>query len=543
MNASASSPTSDANIARWLAFALVALPFLQALPIDFDRTGPLFLLTPALWLGRNQLCAALQRLRASARVERLALAVGGSAVVVSTFTADQFAPATVAAATWVLLAGTALIAGEISRDPLARSRLLGGFAVGAAAAIVTVWALWLLGGRGAMPLYAHHRHLGLHALGGAVASVALLIATDASHGQRVVRFAIAVVCWGGLFWSGSRGPVLALAAALVVWFAVRRPERSALLRAVGLLLPLGLALSAAFWTSRPELGWWHALDRTASATTGATRNGTLSGLTSTRSEFWRDTVQRALDAPWLGHGPDAYRFLTPKLDGQQPHNVVLQAWLDLGLLGALPWLFLLGWTIVRGWCRAASETDCGSLAPWLAVASASTLAGLLDGVFYHLVALLPAALAIGVAFLSVLPPAPEREQPAGAILATGTIATAVAVLALHAGIFHALVIAPPPRPDSGAARLVRAFPSTTFGLWHWLDRWQTTQPDIALDWARWAQTRSANPPMFHVYAARLLLARGEGAAAETELLAARAKAHWTTRPTIDAMLREIRPAP
>ena len=42
------SPTSaDLSTAMWIAAALVALPFLQALSIDFDRTGALVLLLPA----------------------------------------------------------------------------------------------------------------------------------------------------------------------------------------------------------------------------------------------------------------------------------------------------------------------------------------------------------------------------------------------------------------------------------------------------------------------------------------------------------------
>jgi hypothetical protein len=86
---------------------------------------------------------------------------------------------------------------------------------------------------------------------------------------------------------------------------------------------------------------------------------------------------------------------------------------------------------------------------------------------------------------------------------------------------------------------VQRFPSTTFGLWRWLDDWQQTHPADALAWARWAQDRSPNPVTFHLYAMRLLLQRGDRTGAETELQAALAKAHWLMRPGLETMLRQM----
>jgi hypothetical protein len=87
------------------------------------------------------------------------------------------------------------------------------------------------------------------------------------------------------------------------------------------------------------------------------------------------------------------------------------------------------------------------------------------------------------------------------------------------------------------------FPSSTFGLWRWLDEWQTSHPGTGLEWARWAQTHSASPHIFHIYAARLLVATGDREGAKNELLAAAASAHWSTRPSIEAMLQELQSLP
>jgi hypothetical protein len=113
---------------------------------------------------------------------------------------------------------------------------------------------------------------------------------------------------------------------------------------------------------------------------------------------------------------------------------------------------------------------------------------------------------------------------------------------LHMGIFYVVAVAPPPEPTSWTTDGVRLFPSNTFGLWRWLDAWQVKYPNETLEWARWAQLHSPNPIFFHVYAARQLAVQGDRAGAEKELLAARDQAHWSVRPSIEAMLRELNSA-
>ena len=532
---SATATPFKSSAATWIAAALVILPFLQALALDFDRCGALVLLLPALWAGRVELVQALARMRTGPIWLKSLAGLAGIAVLLSVVVAQQFAPSLVTAASWVVLTAAGLIAGQcVTRDATAGRRMLGGLALGTAVGTLAVWALWVLGGRGTVPLYAHHRHLGLHALAGAVASVALITQKDVYRVGRIFWLVAGIISWAGLLWSGGRAPVLALAVAVGWWILFSpAPMRRPLLGCAALLLGAGLALSAIFWTSNPELGWWHAIGRTATAA----GSGSISQLSSTRTEFWSAVVQRANEAPWLGHGPDSYRFLTPKLDGQQPHNLVLQLWLDLGAAGAVPLLLLLAGVLVIGWWRAAQSSAVIPLA-WLALLTASLVAGMLDGVFYHLLAFLPAMLACGVALGLVSKPAPPAR-----IAQTPKVILSLAALVglLHMGVFYALAVGPVPAPSSWTARGVRLFPSTTFGLWRWLDDWQQTHPGEVLDWTRWGQEHSPNPIFFHVYAARVLAAQGDRAGAEKELHAAWTKAHWSVRPAIEAMLRELHP--
>ena len=523
------------SAASWIAAALVALPFLQALAFDFDRCGTLVLLLPAIWAGRVELAQALARIQSGPVWLKIFSGLSCAAVLISVVTSRQFAPGLVTAASWVFLAAAGLIAGQcVANDATTGRRMLAGLALGTAAGTLTVWALWILTDRGAVPLYPHPRILGLHTLAGSVASVALITQKDVHRAGRGFWLAAGIITWGGLFWSGGRAPVLALAVALGLWMLLSpAPMRRALLRTTMILLFAGLVLSAAFWTSKPDLGWWHALGRTATAATA----GSASQLSSTRTEFWSAVVQRAEGSPWIGHGPDSYRFLSPKLDGQQPHNVALQFWLDLGVVGAVPLLGLLFALLVIGWRRAVSAAAVIPQA-WLALLTASIVAGMLDGVFYHLLAFLPAMLAWGVALglvSNLAPPARVSNTP------RVIIGLATAVLVLHLGVFYVLAVGPVPAPTDWRATGVRVFPSSTFGLWRWLDDWQQTHPADVLEWTRWAQEHSPNPIFFHVYAARVLAAQGDGKGAEMELRAALAKAHWSMRPSLETMLHQLHP--
>lgn len=522
-----------------LAAGLVILPLLQAFPIDFDRSALLFVLFPALWAGRASLSSAWLQLAQLPRWTRLLLLAALALVILSVAFAAHPAPAAVTAASWLFLAATALLASRlVQTDATAHARLLAAIALGSAFGTLLTWLLWTLGGRGQIPLYAHHRHLGLHTLAGACAATALLVRPALPRSSRIVWAAVGIITWAGLFWSGGRGPVLALCGALAFWAALSaRPQRRALFLWATLQLFAGLGLSALFATDRPELGWWHAFERTA----GATKAANVSALTSTRSEFWQEAFRHGLASPWLGHGPDAYRFLTPKLDGQQPHNLLLQLWLDLGLLGGLAFLTLLAALLFRATRRAWTARGTSPETAWLTLLVAALLIGMLDGAFYHLLLFLPASIAAGTLLPHVAPPTnAAAKSPALPVLSTILprilLGITTSILLIHAAIFHTLANATPPAPSALAPRLLHAFPSTTFGLWRWLDSWKTSHPDDEFAWTRWAQAHASNPALFHIRAAQTFLARGDRAGAIAELRAALAKAHYTAHGGIRSML-------
>lgn len=518
----------------WLGAALIALPYLQTLEWDFERAAPLALLPPALWAGRDILRRAGARLAHMPRGLQWLGALGLVIAAIALVRSPHPAAAVVATATLVLVGLGALLAGQLlAEEPRYSRHLLAALAVSAAGATLLHWTKWRLGAEPEMAFYPHHRLMGLHLLGGALATTALL-ATGARW--RVVWLVVGLVTWGGLLWTGSRSPLVALLASLAGWTILARPDtRRRLVAATAAHLTGGLFLSWVLQADRPWLGWMRIWHRTVEA-------GTAQELTANRSDFWRAAWSHVLDSPWWGYGPDAYRFLLPKLEGAQPHNTILQWLLDFGVFGAI---LLTGLAALALW-RGIRRRDPGEAAMgWAAIALASLMAGQLDGYFYHQCGLFTAALALGI---SLGAPAQPPRLPATVSRRYGwwwppAALAAIGVLLLHSWIFYHVARARPPEPDAPVARAWHVFPSCTLGLERWIETWEARWPEQALALSRQAQAQSTNADYFHVQTAGLLLRRGDRAGALQEMDRALASAPWQVRGTITKLREQIAAAP
>lgn len=516
-----------------LAAGLFALPFLQTLEWDFDRCAPLVLVLPALWSGRRVLARAFARFERAPLALRL-VAVGVIALALAAALAAERPAAIVALASWALLGTGAVLAGQLAaEEPRALRWWLAAIASSVALGAVLHWVRWRMGADPMTAFYAHFRLMGLHALAGAIAAVALLVGATGGR-ERILWTVAGTIAWGGLLWSGSRTPVVGAAAgiAALLWRA-SRDERRPLLLASALLSAGGLALSLLLRVNQENLGVAGAWQRSLGA-------DSLQSFTSNRSVFWAQAWARACEAPWLGYGPDAYRFLEPKLEGAQPHNVFLQWLLDLGAIGALLAAAIVGFALWRGVVRLRT-TRPGST--WTAIAVASVVAAQLDGFLYHQLGFVAAALALGIAMAApggrdaaAAIPAPRHGRAAGGI-AVG----AAGVLLAHAWLFHAVHLAPAPAPGSLTARVWHLAPTTTFGLERWIEAWSRTDRDAALALSRRAQTQSPNGDYFHVQTASLLWQRGDHAGARLELEIAHEIAPPAIKPVIEQLQRRMEP--
>lgn len=124
--------------------------------------------------------------------------------------------------------------------------------------------------------------------------------------------------------TGSRTPLVALTLAILWMSFVSRNRRAALLLSGMFLGAVALLL---FY---PEL---------------ITERGT-----SFRLELWSISLQLIAEHPWIGHSYDSELYLT-LAEGYQlrePHSFALGVLYYVGIIGFIPWAFMLGWGLYKG---------------------------------------------------------------------------------------------------------------------------------------------------------------------------------------------------
>jgi O-antigen ligase len=419
--------------------------------------------------------------------------------------------------------------------PAVRLVLAGVLAGASLGALMVYWGAasgWMT-----FPVYWSARIFGGHQFAGCVAALALLALPATQRRWRLLLILTAVVVWTGLAWSGSRAAAVGMAATLGLWFwRGSHPDRRVLLRWVPVLALLGLLLSFPLGAPYAQLGWRDAFSRTVQATS-------VEAVSSERSKFWAVVWQHVGQSPWTGHGADAYRFIHPKQNGSQPHNLILQWLLEYGVLGTIP----LGLLLLRGLrsllpIRAPSTPAVRPSPVWAAAALAGATAyGLFEGVFYHMAIFMPVAMFAGFALgLSAQVTAARARVPWIQASFRALLLVGLLVLILHNWLAWMLLRGTHVQPDSAPARLLRAFPSVTHGLQNWTEAWRRTQPDVAREWIRWAQTVSTDQNVFHAHAAQLYLWEKNFRAAEAELLLCLEKSPETGREDLLDLIVRVR---
>jgi putative inorganic carbon (HCO3(-)) transporter len=183
--------------------------------------------------------------------------------------------------------------------------------------------------------------------------------------MRWVLLGCAGIIAGGLAVTFSRGSLLALGAGFAV-FLLAQPVRQG-----WRILAVGLALvSVAFGVFATQ------------RFTGSTSSGIL----STRRYLWLDSLHMLRDFPISGIGLDQFlwlhqqRYIDPRIWSERylshPHNLLLDTWLSLGILGVV----LLGTSLFAGaWVVVAARYGRLRLDSWQLGALACLGAGLGHG--------------------------------------------------------------------------------------------------------------------------------------------------------------------
>lgn len=178
--------------------------------------------------------------------------------------------------------------------------------------------------------------------------------------------AVVALCLGGAvaILANSRGPLLAMAACIALLiFAGARRKRTYFLGAFFVALSVFLAINQQ--------------DRIASDT-GLIWRFQAIFLGIDQSSLGRITAfegawRQFLASPFFG---DA---IEERVTGYYPHNVVLEAFMATGILGGLPFLVLILWSLRRAWTLVRQ----GSVHMWLGLLSVQYIfAGLFSGALY-----------------------------------------------------------------------------------------------------------------------------------------------------------------
>jgi O-antigen ligase len=250
----------------------------------------------------------------------------------------------------VLVAYMAAIAVGRSRRELRRF-FVAVFAVSTAGASIFVVALFagsaqaIVGGRYSLAAEQYPIELGRQS------AIGLLIATAAILGAkgrvRLLAAALTVPLVVTLLAAGSRGPVLALAAGLVVLMSLagRTTVRGGVLLLVGALVASAIVA--------PLLVPHSALGRAVSILVGSENGVSSNG----RSAIWSVALSTIEAHPLFGIGTGGFAALGTGV--LYPHNIVLEVAVETGVLGAAALLALLGGFLIslRDAWRRAGDSD------------------------------------------------------------------------------------------------------------------------------------------------------------------------------------------
>ncbi|MHB8468463.1 MAG: O-antigen ligase family protein [Gaiellaceae bacterium] len=224
----------------------------------------------------------------------------------------------------------------------------------------------------------------------AVGALALLAVRPPSPRWNAARLAALGVLVAGSVVPGSRGPIIALAAATVAVVLLRPPQRWLLLAVVAVGVAVGLAASTQIGSS-------------AYLSEIVPGQGRISTLTI-RREWWAAAVHEIPAAPFVGHGVAMFVDNTPEarqmgVAGERtyPHNSPLESLFSLGVVGAIPYLvFLLtglGALLAVGRREAGATTTLLAAGLWMFAFVGANFSGEIgaDAAFWA-----AAALAVGL---------------------------------------------------------------------------------------------------------------------------------------------------
>lgn len=257
---------------------------------------------------------------------------------------------------------------------------------------------------GLLPGMPHLRQLGYLSVVGFAASTAFV---GQSRHQPSFWFglAIASISFALAIWSGNRGSLIAIFAALCVAAWYKKELRTMQFGAWFLAsLILGVALASMLVIPDESYG----IDRIIASI--YENYDSANKISSGRGEMWAGTINKILERPIFGYGEKQFQFVVPEALGgfRQPHNSILQYLLQWGIVGAGIFFFLIFQIILHLYKKTNRFVDIGQ--PEFLIIFSILIYSLYDGALYAPYSIAMLIFAIASALAATTQPAPAADK-------------------------------------------------------------------------------------------------------------------------------------
>ncbi len=215
-----------------------------------------------------------------------------------------------------------------------------------------------------------------------------------------VTFVCLCLLWTTLFWTSSRGGIVALIAVAPVMAVLIPAFRQTLVYAVFALF-IGAAASSQISGDTGTIGFFNTFSE-------ITDPRSLEGTGEGRMELWKAATDTIADRPLLGHGfAQTYVIVDLPRPKIHAHNIVVETLLAWGVIGTACAGFLVLWLWFKGFKRLR-QADMVERIPAFYAINVLLLYAWVDGTYYYYQSLIPLAICTAV---MVATPGRKRNAP------------------------------------------------------------------------------------------------------------------------------------
>lgn len=202
-----------------------------------------------------------------------------------------------------------------------------------------------------------------------------------------------ITVWALILWAGGRGPIMAVAVSTLLLFPllwrVTRPAYLISVMVISVLLGAGLS------TAMPKGFGIKRLIETVE------KSKSVDQFSSDRLTIWKKCIGDIKGNPWLGVGPDNYKYNCglKSRHTRHPHGVIVQALLDWGIVGAVIFFVLVLLTLksaAMGIMQAAEPLTSNLTGLWAALTLLAF--SMVDGTLYYAFPMMFIATGLALAF-------------------------------------------------------------------------------------------------------------------------------------------------